>query len=155
MTSARSWALLALIALSGCAGVPASSPSGRPVVTAQQADRAAAVGASMIGRPYRYAGHTPAGFDCSGLVSYSYASAGVELPRDTAGLFQDSVPIRAGRMRRGDLVFFDADGKKRSHVGIFLGDGEFVHAPSTGGKVRKDSLDAEYWRAHFVGARRI
>jgi cell wall-associated NlpC family hydrolase len=58
-------------------------------------------------------------------------------------------------LRRGDLVFFDQEGKKSSHVGIYVGQGRFVHAPSTGGRVRTDGLDAAYWRAHFVEARRL
>ena len=66
-----------------------------------------------------------------------------------------SMVRRASALRRGDLVFFDQEGKKSSHVGIYLGDGTFVHAPSSGGKVRTDSLDAAYWSRHFVEARRI
>ena len=102
-----------------------------------------------------YAGSTPTGFDCSGLVQYSYAKVGVRLSRDTRALLDMSAPVAADNLRRGDLLFFDEDGKKLSHVAIYLGSRRFVHAPSSGGKVRTDSLDAAYWRKHFVEARRL
>ena len=68
---------------------------------------------------------------------------------------EQSAAIGENRLRRGDLLFFDEDGKKRSHVGIYLGDRRFVHAPSSGGRVRVEDLDAAYWRKHFVEARRL
>jgi murein DD-endopeptidase len=119
------------------------------------AAQAAQVARAMLGRPYRYGGNTPQGFDCSGLVSYSYARAGLTLARDTRGLREQTSPVRTGDLRPGDLVFFDQEGKKLSHVGIYLGGGTFVHAPSSGGRVRTDRLDAAYWSDHFVEARRI
>lgn len=119
-------------------------------------DRAADHASRMIGIPYRYGGNSPsAGFDCSGLVQFSYKKAGAILPRTTDALRQASAPIRLSNLRRGDLVFFDQGWKKSGHVGIYLGAGEFVHAPSSGGRVRKDSLQSPYWRKHLSEARRI
>ena len=109
----------------------------------------------MVGRPYQYQGDSPEGFDCSGLVRYSYLSAGMDLPHGTGPLKQRTVPILARDMQRGDLLFFDQSGKKYSHVGILIGKNRFVHAPSTGSRVREDSLDDPYWKKHFVGARRV
>ncbi len=110
----------------------------------------------MLGRPYRYGGAAPAsGFDCSGLVYYSFRQAGVTLPHSTDQQRSISRPIRASDLRRGDLLFFDLEGKKNSHVGIYLGNGRFVHAPSTGKTVRRDRLDSPYWRKHFSEARRL
>ncbi len=109
----------------------------------------------MVGKPYRYGGSTPKGFDCSGLVNYSFAQVGLKVSRDTRTLREQGVLVRTSALRRGDLVFFDQEGKKYSHVGIYLGDGVFVHAPSSGGKVRTDKLEADYWSRHFVEARRI
>ena len=109
----------------------------------------------MVGKPYRYGGATPAGFDCSGLVLFSYQQAGVKVPRETEQLRRHSQPVRVSSLRRGDLVFFDQDGKKNSHVGIYLGDGTFVHAPSSGKRVRTDRLDSAYWKKHLSEARRI
>jgi murein DD-endopeptidase len=150
--------LLALLvaALAGCAGSP-EAPD-RPAVARasdETARKAVDVARNMVGKPYKYAGDTPAGFDCSGLVRYSYGKAGIQLPRDTRSQRNLSVPVSLRNLREGDLLFFDQEGKKASHVGMYVGDGRFVHAPSTGGKVRTDSLKAEFWKKHFVDARRI
>jgi murein DD-endopeptidase len=131
---------------------PATSPA--PVANAV-ASRAADNALAMLGKPYRHSGNTPAGFDCSGLVQYSYSRAGVNLPRETQAQRREGQLVRANELRRGDLIFFDQEGKKSSHVGIYVGQGRFVHAPSTGGRVRTDDLHAAYWRTHFVEARRL
>jgi len=146
---------LLVACLAGCAGAP-EAPE-RPAIRAsdETARKAVANARDMIGKPYKYAGDTPAGFDCSGLVRYSYGKAGLNLPRDTRSQRQMSVPVSVRSLREGDLLFFDQEGKKASHVGMYIGDGRFVHAPSTGGKVRTDSLKADYWKKHFVDARRI
>ena len=119
------------------------------------ASRAADNALAMLGKPYRHSGNTPAGFDCSGLVQYSYSKAGVKLSRATQSQRREGQLVRVNDLRRGDLVFFDQEGKKSSHVGIYVGQGRFVHAPSTGGRVRTDGMDAAFWRAHFVEARRL
>jgi len=139
-----------LLALAGCASAPpapVAAPSG-------SADRAAAHAAKMVGKPYRYGGASPSGFDCSGLVQFSYRQAGVAVPRSTEEQLRASKPVR-GSMRRGDLLFFDQEGKKKSHVGLYLGNGKFVHAPSSGKRVRTDTLDAKYWKQHLAEVRRI
>ena len=109
----------------------------------------------MDGKPYRYGGASPSGFDCSGLVLYSYRQAGVTVPRETDEQRRASRPVRVSSLRRGDLIFFDQDGRKNSHVGIYLGDGFFVHAPSSGKRVRSDRLDSPYWRRHLSETRRL
>jgi murein DD-endopeptidase len=148
--------LASALLLFGCASTPAPSTPGRAVkASEQQSSQAAAVALAMVGKPYRYGGSSPKGFDCSGLVNYSFAQVGVQVSRDTRTLREQGSLVRASALRRGDLVFFDQEGKKSSHVGIYLGDGTFVHAPSSGGKVRTDSLDAAYWSRHFVEGRRI
>jgi len=119
------------------------------------AARAADHAYSMVGAPYRYGGVDPAGFDCSGLVNYSFRKIGIALPRDTYSLRKIGTEVELDELAKGDLLFFDQEGKKSSHVGIYLGDGRFVHAPSSGGKVRADKLDLTYWRKHFNEARRI
>ena len=145
-----------ILLLAGCASTPAPSNSVAAVQASErQASRAADVALAMVGKPYRYGGSTPKGFDCSGLVNYSFAQVGVKVSRDTRTLREQGVLVRTSALRRGDLVFFDQEGKKYSHVGIYLGEGVFVHAPSSGGKVRTDKLEAEYWSRHFVEARRI
>jgi cell wall-associated NlpC family hydrolase len=134
----------------GCASNPTA-----PVTDPGSAERAAGAARKMVGKPYRFGGSSPAGFDCSGLVQYSYKQAGVSLPRATDEQLRLSQPLRGAHLRRGDLLFFDQEGKKKSHIGIYLGDGQFVHAPSSGKTVRTDRLDAPYWKKHLSEARRI
>lgn len=120
------------------------------------AERAAAHAVTMLGKRYRYGGSTPsAGFDCSGLVQYSYRQAGVSVPRSTEEQRRASRTVPVSALRPGDLVFFDQEGKKNSHVGIYLGSLEFLHAPSSGKRVRKDRLDSPYWRKHLSEVRRF
>src|SRR4051812_103046 len=117
--------------LAACAGVPPA-----PAVDV------AAHALKMVGQPYRFGGASPqTGFDCSGLVSFSYLQTGVRVPHNTEQLRQGSTPVPLPDLRRGDLLFFDLEGKKNSHVGIYLGNGAFVHAPATGKSVRTDPLD--------------
>jgi cell wall-associated NlpC family hydrolase len=153
-TAFRLCIALAVLALAGCGGAPVredAAASARP----EAARAAAGFALKMVGRPYRYGGASPAGFDCSGLVQYSYRQAGLVLPRSTEDQLRASTRIRPSALRRGDLLFFDEEGRKKSHVGIYLGDGRFVHAPSSGKHVRTDSLDAPYWKKHLAEVRRI
>jgi cell wall-associated NlpC family hydrolase len=143
-------ALLGLLA--ACAGAPARRVEGyTPAVGEKAADTAQ----SMIGRPYKFTGDTPAGFDCSGLVRYSYLTAGMDLPHGTKVLMTITRSVGIGSARKGDLLFFLQEGKKYSHVGIYVGDDQFVHAPSTGGKVRRDSITDPYWKKHYLDTRRF
>lgn len=112
---------------------------------------------SLVGTPYRYGGNTPeGGFDCSGLVNYVYRDTlDLKLPRTSGALAQYQGPVvDPTRLNTGDLVFFGTNGSV-SHVGIYVGDGRFVHAPSTGGTVRMDRLDGPYWVSHYTGSKQI
>ena len=155
----RALSAIATVILAACASTPglrAPSAASRTEVSASVGDRAAAQAATMRGLPYHFGGSSVAkGFDCSGLVMYSYRQVGVDLPHSTDALRQLSRPVKASSLRRGDLLFFDLEGKKNSHVGIYLGDGRFIHAPSTGKSVRSDKLDAPYWKKHLSEARRV
>lgn len=124
-------------------------PGNRAVV----GERAAAIALKQVGVPYRYGGNSPSGFDCSGLVHYSYAHAGKSIPRTTTGLWANLTPIEAHRMRVGDLLFFRIAGKM-SHVGMYLGDGRFVHAPSSGRVVSIESLGSDYYSRALIRAGR-
>jgi cell wall-associated NlpC family hydrolase len=112
---------------------------------------------SLVGTPYRYGGNTPdTGFDCSGLVTYVYREVlDIRLPRTSRELAAIQGPrITPAQLTSGDLVFFGNRGNV-THVGIYVGEGRFVHAPNTGGTVRLDRLDGAYWRDHYTGAKRV
>jgi cell wall-associated NlpC family hydrolase len=109
---------------------------------------------SMIGQPYRYGGAAPGGFDCSGLVVYAAASAGIRVPRTAAEQLRTGLPVARTELKPGDLVFMHL-ASKELHVAIALDSQLFVHAPSTGGHVRVDSLIAAPYAKAFIGARRV
>ncbi|MCK9537990.1 C40 family peptidase [Dokdonella sp.] len=105
---------------------------------------------------YRRGGRSPdTGFDCSGFVRYVFRhSAGEDLAATSAAQYRDGASIDRRHMRTGDLVFFRTHGKRISHVGIYLDDGRFIHAPSSGKRISISRLDEPYWAKRFVGARR-
>jgi peptidoglycan DL-endopeptidase CwlO len=137
---------------------PTSAPSSAPVdtpvaVAAPPATHGSAASAAMsqLGTPYVWGGASPGGFDCSGLVMWAYAQVGVSLPHSSYGQYGYGVPVSRDQLQAGDLVFFDGLG----HVGIYIGGGQFVHAPHTGDVVKISSLSEGWYSATYVGARRI
>lgn len=150
----------ALLVLGACGSVPApSSPGHAPVyfgLSDGQAHDLAIHALGLVGTPYRHGGNTPdAGFDCSGLIGYVYRSrVGTAPPRTVAQLSAWGQPIAGDQLRSGDLVLFGA-GPLPSHAGIYVGQGRFVHAPSTGGTVRLDQLQSRYWARQGASFRRL
>ena len=140
--------LLAVLLLAGCASAPrAPEPTpGQQIVGSALA---------QVGRPYRYGGSTPEGFDCSGLVRFAYLAAGISVPRTTSEQYRAAHAVRMGRLVPGDLLFFRLDGREVSHVAIYAGDGRFVHAPQTGKAVETRQLDDAYYRTRLVSAGRL
>jgi len=112
---------------------------------------------AQLGVKYRYGGKTPrTGFDCSGLVVYAAEqSLGLKLPHHAATLARIGVSIKRTQLQEGDLVFFNTRGRRFSHMGIYLGENRFVHAPRTGAVVRIERMDTAYWRQRYNGARRL
>ncbi len=113
---------------------------------------------SLVGTAYRYGGNTPqGGFDCSGLIAYVFSDVGgIALPHSTAELSDLPAPeIPRDQMQSGDLVFFHGNSTHITHVGIYVGEQRFVHAPNSGGTVRLDRLSEGYWSTHFSRAKRI
>jgi cell wall-associated NlpC family hydrolase len=153
--------------LAACAGTRVSSPispRGAPIDAAQNAASppsasdargvmvANALG--MLGQPYRWGGAAPGGFDCSGLVFYAAAGAGIHLPRTASEQRRLGSAVSRKHLEPGDLIFMHL-AHKELHVGIALDGGRFIHAPSTGGRVRIDSIAAAPYAAGFIGARRV
>ena len=150
-------ALVGLVVLAGCTGGPRPRPEQPPEPAAVlQKDalgvRAAELASQMVGIPYRFGGSAPDGFDCSGLVWYVYRELGVSVPRTAALQRAAATPVPGEALRPGDLVFFYTPA---DHVGLYLGGGEFVHAPATGRSVERARLDAPTFILGFAGAGRI
>jgi hypothetical protein len=112
---------------------------------------------SLLGVNYKWGGNSPdTGLDCSGLVRHVFSEAtGLVLPRRAEDMSRNGDAVRRDQLRPGDLVFFNTLRRAFSHVGIYIGNGQFVHAPSSGGNVRVESLSGQYWRQRFNGARRV
>lgn len=109
---------------------------------------------SQVGKRYILGGSSPkSGFDCSGFTNWVYSESGVDIARNSRAQFQEGTPVSRDKLQKGDLVFF---GKKRvHHVGLYLGDGQFIHSTSSGGTVRISSLDNPVWSRSYAGARRV
>lgn len=125
----------------------AATDRDRPLIHAWQA----------LGVKYRYGGRSPeTGFDCSGLIAHVFERAwGIALPAGTAALSKVGAAVKLKELQPGDLVFFNTRNRPYSHVGIYMGDGRFVHAPRPGAHVRVESAEKAYWRTRFNGARRL
>ncbi|SDO66959.1 Cell wall-associated hydrolase, NlpC family [Rhodoferax sp. OV413] len=147
----------AALLLGGCSTAPrAPEPSAISTVPSrlspEQATDITIYALSLVGTPYRYGGNTPdAGFDCSGLIGYVYQNrAGLKLPRTVAQLQSAGQAVPREELRSGDLVVFG----RGTHAGIYVGEGRFVHAPSSGGEVRLNPLDSGYWATQKMAFRR-
>ena len=150
-------------ALAGCGSAPSVRNGSAAIeslplpsrLSQGQADDITIYAVGLVGTPYRYGGNTPeTGFDCSGLIGHVYQTrAGVAPPRTVSRLQAWGQPVASDNIRAGDLVLF-AQSSVATHAGIYVGDGRFVHAPSTGGEVRLDHLNSKYWSSQQVAFRR-
>lgn len=165
MTAIARFSLIALAALLSACSSNLPAPPPQPVVYAPissfngNADDVLFRALGLVGTPYRYGGNTPdGGFDCSGLIGFVYRdAAGIRLPRSTRELISMRAPsVGRDRLQSGDLLFFATNGGSQvSHAGIYVGNGRFVHAPSSGGTVRLDSLSNSYWQRTYLNAKRV
>ena len=129
--------------LTQAAGAVEPEPVGRP--------RVVAIGLRYLGTPYRWAGSSPGGFDCSGFVMYVYGRIGIGLPHNSAMLWGIGRPVARNHLQPGDLVFFNG----LSHAGIYSGRGRFVHSPHSGDVVKISRLSESWYRTTYYGARRL
>lgn len=159
------YSIIILLTVSGCGSIatrhpaPPSDAASRPAEAPATPQHTEALMQAImtLDTNYRYGGRSLAnGFDCSGLVAYVFKSAwGLDLPHSSRAQSEVGIPIEASALRPGDLVFYNTTHRPYSHVGIYLGDGKFIHAPRTGARVRIESLHKRYWTRRFDGARRI
>ncbi|MFZ5876955.1 MAG: C40 family peptidase [Nitrospirota bacterium] len=165
------WTTIAFVALllSACTGAPLPKEAkGRPGLdiealraapaqpVSDTRQRVITTATQLVGTPYKFGGTTPKGFDCTGYLVYVFrTAAGVSLPRTSLEQIQAGDPITTSQLQPADLVYFRIDRKKDLHLGLYLGEGRFIHAPSSGGAVNIQRLDMEYWRTRFLGARRV
>jgi cell wall-associated NlpC family hydrolase len=133
---------------------PALPGSSEVTVPASRQELMVETAFSMLGVPYRYGGASPEGFDCSGLVEFAAAGAGLTLPRTAQQQMAEGVPVSVEELAPGDLVFMHLS-HKELHVGIAIDAVRFIHAPSSGGYVRIDSLVAQPYKKGFLKARRV
>jgi cell wall-associated NlpC family hydrolase len=147
------------VALAGCSAVQPSTRTPGPSTTSGRSDadrdgksrRIVEIALKHVGTPYRWGGASPGGFDCSGLVRYVYGQVGVALPHNAAQQYRHGRPVSRAELRPGDLVFFD----RLRHNGIYVGNGEFVHARQSGRHVGVARLDDDWYDTRWVGARRL
>ena len=141
--------LTVIVLLFGCSSDPKISPAASYSPTVNYA-------LSLQGTPYQYGKSSPEeGFDCSGFVKHVYQHQGISLPRTTQGMAQSLIQVPRNDLHSGDLVFFNTNGKPFSHVGIYINNDDFIHAPSERtGKVLVSSLKNRYWGNRFSCARR-
>ena len=154
-TPSRSWIIGVIAAILTVAGCASSPPKSSPAVGAAEysatRDRVVSTSLKYVGAPYERGGASPAGFDCSGFVLFVYAQAGVSLPHGVAKQYRLGSAVSRDELEPGDIVFFD----RLRHSGIYIGDARFVHATKPGDVVMVSSLDEEWFRRRWIGARRV
>ena len=150
-------AFVILVIPMGCSTLPPEPPRSETGPVGEQRAEALLQALLSLGLDYRYGGKTPeTGFDCSGLVAHVFREAyGIQLPHNARAQSEYGKRVGLSELRAGDLVFYNTLNRPFSHVGIYLGDGRFLHAPKTGAQVRVESISAGYWSKRFDGARRL
>ncbi len=149
--------LMILLTSVGCSSLPPEKPAAELSPVGPKRAEALLQTLLVLGVDYRNGGNSPAsGFDCSGLVAHVYREAyGIKLPHNARAQSEIGARVSLAELRAGDLVFYNTLNRPYSHVGIYVGDGRFVHAPKTGAQVRVEQISGAYWMKRFDGARRI
>ncbi len=147
---------LALL-LSGCGTTYITAPDyGTQYDMSSLGARVSQTARSQVGAHYRAGGTTPRGFDCSGLIWWAYRQHGINVPRVTKAQAKAGINVGRSSMRPGDILVFDTNrGRTGLHTGLYTGNGRFVHSPTSGKRVREDSLTQEYWKTRLIRIRRV
>ena len=147
--------ILACLSAQGCGKVVVSgSDGGRSGVRSGAA--VVATAKTQIGRAYKYGGISPkTGFDCSGLIAWSYQQHGIKVPRHSADQAKTGQAVKKSQLSPGDIVVFRISSRSGLHTGLYSGNGKFVHSPSAGKRIREDKIDDNYWKRRYVSARRV
>lgn len=145
--------LLLLAALGACS----SSPVRQEQADTDRGTELMMYAISLAETPYRYGGNSSGnGFDCSGYVGHVYAHVlDIRLPRTSRQISRIGAPLGRGELRPGDLVFYNTQGQPYSHVGLYLGEGKFIHSPKSGDRIRVERMELNYWESRYNGARRV
>ena len=125
------------------------------IASANSAASLVNTGKSFLGVKYKYGGTTAAGFDCSGYTQVVFKKSGVSIPRTTGAQYSTGTPVAKSNLKTGDLVFFNTSGRGVSHVGIYVGSNNFMHASTSQGVMISSINDPYYWGSRYVGARRV
>jgi cell wall-associated NlpC family hydrolase len=157
LTYIETMKILLLLGISVLLASCATTPSRQYAVTDDQMNELVMYAVSLADTPYRYGGKSSnSGFDCSGFVGHVYRhSLDISLPRTSREISRVGKPISRSELSPGDLVFYNTQHASFSHVGIYVGDGKFVHSPKSGDMVRTEQMDMRYWQTRYDGARRL
>lgn len=154
--------VMVVLLSAGCATVadPESSSRQQSEVETEQIEfpqrhPVVSIAEKLKGKPYRYGGVTPEGFDCSGLIHYAYRQIGKSIPRTTEGQYRATERISMEDLQPGDLLFFRINSRKLSHVGLYAGNRRFIHASTSKKRVADASLEEAYWNKRLIGAGRV
>ncbi len=147
--------VFACLLAQGCGKVKLGSP-GAPAPRARSGSAVVATAKTQLGKPYKYGGETPGtGFDCSGLIHWSYRQHGVVVPRVAKDQARCGKAVKRSQLTPGDIVVFRISSRSGIHTGLYSGNGKFVHSPSSGKRIREDSINTDYWKRRYVSARRV